>query len=449
MKIVLAALLTLLTIFGASANQMLLGVGGTGAPGMTTPLISDGSVVATAWSNTAPDFMQITGGYSAVYTAATGTAESVIGLAGTISDLTVQLPTSVSAGSWQIALVDNGTITTLTCTISSGTTCAYSGSVPIAAGDHIQWEFIPSTTPAATAQTTPPGPMVTALFTAPPGVNQGPILMGSNGAVTTGSNYYMGPGIMPVAAASTVEVTVSGIIPVAGTIESVWGYLNGTPGASKSYAYTVYHNGSATTLTCTVTGTVSGLCNSSANPFTVAAGDTVSCATVPSGTPTSHIAACGLVWQPNATGQALVFANARAVLPLVDTTEYYSVAGISGPGTPVTTESQTQQLAPTILSGHTLTFGNLYVAQGTVAPSASGRANALRVAGSSVGPHCTINTSGSTGTIGGVASTYYCDDTPDTYSVPSGALVDMQTVDSGTAGSALASFKSTMTAVYQ
>jgi hypothetical protein len=165
---------------------------------------------------------------------------------------------------------------------------------------------------------------------------------------------------------------------------------------------------------------------------------------------------CGLVWQPNTPGQALVFASGRASPPTTGAgaTEFYDVASIGSPGT-VTTEANTQQLSPTLPSGgHTLTFGNLYVAQ-SGAPTSGGatpyRSTTLRAAGATVGPHCQITTT-STGTIGGASGTYFCSDVAgsDAYPVANGAFVDMQTADIGTSGGAtLTWLKSTMTAVYQ
>jgi hypothetical protein len=285
-------------------------------------------------------------------------------------------------------------------------------------------------------------------------VNQQPIMMGTNGTPPTSSTYYMGPGIAPVPAASTFSLTVSGVVPVAGTIVAMYAASNGNiVGTGATDTVTVIKNdgnGTQPTMTCQLTPSVSAC--SSTSSFTVAASDTISCSETPANVTTARAVSCGFVWQPNTAGQALVFGNGRAVLPVANATnaDYYGVAGPSAPGSHLA-ETVTQQLSPTLPSGgHTLTFGNLYVAQsGTPATNGSGRATTLRAAGGSVGPHCTIGLT--SGTIGG-ATAYFCSDTAsgDNYSAASGTLIDMQTNDPGTSGGAtLTWFKSTMTAVYQ
>ena len=350
-----------------------------------------------------------------------------------------------------MTLTDTGSNTALSCQITTGSTCSYSGSVSVSAGDRLAWAVAPANSP--TAQTSPPPIIISALFTANSGVNQGPIMMASNGAVSATNTNYIGPGGSPSPAGSAAEINVSGIVPVAGAIESIWAIANGSPGTAGSqyYKFTIYHNGASTSLTCQVNNpSASSACNSSANPITVAAGDTISCGITPTGTPTARVVTCGFAWQPSATGQALVFANGRTSPPTTgaSSTEYYNIAGFSSPGT-ITTESTAEQLSPNLPSGgHTLTFGNLVVAQSTT-PTSNSRTTTLRAgaASPSNGPSCQITTT-STGTIGGVTGVYNCADTH-TYQSASGTLIDMQTSDLGSGGTTPTWFKSTMTAVYQ
>jgi hypothetical protein len=404
MKPHLAFFLALALSSSATAQLATLGGGkaviAAGPPGMTTPIISDGSANGTgSLTNSAPAYIPVASGYSSPYSATYGAAANVIPLAGTISNLSVRMPAAVSSGSWQVGLYQNGALSALQCTLSGGLqTCSYSGSITVNAGDKIEWQLTPSGSPTVQS------PAISALFTANSGVNQGPILMSSNGTVPTGSTYYMGPGMAPVVAASTLDITVSGVVPVAGTITSIWGVSNGLI-LGGTYTFTAWHNGSATlpAMTCQVTPSVSS-CSSSTNPFTVAAGDTISCAGAPSGVTTARAMSCGFVWQPTAPGQALVWGNGRAVVPVANATntDYYGVASVSAPGSHLS-ETVTQQLSPTLPGGHTLTLGNLYVAQsGTPAINGSGRATTLRAGSASVGPHCTIGLS--SGTIGGTTA---------------------------------------------
>ena len=72
-------------------------------------------------------------------------------------------------------------------------------------------------------------------------------------------------------------------MPLAGTVSSLnLGVLTSTngSGSSDNAAILVYHNGSATSMTCTATTAVAsgskGSCSTTSNTFTVVAGDTLS-----------------------------------------------------------------------------------------------------------------------------------------------------------------------------
>ncbi len=448
MRQFLLAVCLLLASVCAAAAKMLLGVAGAGVvlpPGMTTPLISGGS--DSSPSTSAAGYLPIASGWSTTYATSYTGAQQSIPLAGTISNLTVKLTTAATTGSWTIALGDNGTATSLTCTISTGTTCPspVPGPVSVAAGDQLTWIITPTSTP--TAQPPPPGIMMTALFTANAGVNQGPILMSSVGAVANNATNYIGPG--GGYAAGTSEIAVSGIIPVAGVVEGFYAAVASTPGTAgtKYYTFIVEHNGVDSPITCQVNNpSASTACNDTVHSFSVAAGDTVSCKITPTGTPTARVANCGVLWQPTTSGQSLVFNNESPGRPALNATNYFDAAGFSVAGT---TETSLQQMAPTLNSGHTLTFGNLEAAQNALA--IGGRSVTLRAnaASPSSGPSCSISTSGGI-TVGGVSGTAACADTTDTYQITSSLqpLLDMMTADSGV-GTALTWFKSTMTAVYQ
>ncbi len=62
-------------------------------------------------------------------------------------------------------------------------------------------------------------------------------MMGSNGSVSASATNFIGPG-SPSPAAASSEVNVSGIVPVAGTIESMWMITNGSPGNRMGLAKT-------------------------------------------------------------------------------------------------------------------------------------------------------------------------------------------------------------------
>lgn len=63
--------------------------------------------------------------------------------------------------------------------------------------------------------------------------------------------------------------------------------LNGTPGSSDSYAFTVRRNGADTAVTCTVSGSASS-CVDTSNSVAFAADDTISIKVTPTGTPSAR-----------------------------------------------------------------------------------------------------------------------------------------------------------------
>jgi len=70
--------------------------------------------------------------------------------------------------------------------------------------------------------------------------------------VSAGSTVYLGP----VGVDGTNNSTASGfLMPVSGILRSVSAQSTLPPGASLNYAYTVYHNGSATNMTGNISGT--------------------------------------------------------------------------------------------------------------------------------------------------------------------------------------------------
>lgn len=86
---------------------------------------------------------------------------------------------------------------------------------------------------------------------------------------------------------TTTETAQQQIIPDAGTFDNLYVKLAGSPGAGKSYQFTLMVNGVASALTCTVSDTNTTASDTS-NSVSVSAGDLVSLRCVPSGTPTAR-----------------------------------------------------------------------------------------------------------------------------------------------------------------
>jgi hypothetical protein len=85
---------------------------------------------------------------------------------------------------------------------------------------------------------------------------------------------------------SATEADVAQILPVGGTLSNFNVVLNGSPGASDSYAFTIRKNSTTdTSVTCTISGTAT-TCSDNSNSASFSAGDRVSIKVSASGGPT-------------------------------------------------------------------------------------------------------------------------------------------------------------------
>jgi hypothetical protein len=140
------------------------------------------------------------------------------------------------------------------------------------------------------------------------------------------------------------------VISTPGTIKDLQVRLEGSPGAGKSYAFTLMIGASAQTLTCTISGTDTTATDVT-HTVAVAAGNLVSIRCVASGTPTARVAAWNCVFLGDNPNESIFLG-----LGYNDTsaTEYTCVSSSSQ--NYESTESEVWQVVPT--SG---TVSNLYV----------------------------------------------------------------------------------------
>ena len=103
--------------------------------------------------------------------------------------------------------------------------------------------------------------------------------------LTTGSVSYVP--IFSSLPRSGTESEVTQVMPVGGTLSRFSVLLNGTPGGTNSYAFTVRKNGADTTLTCTITGSAVS-CADSSHSVSFETDDTISIKASPTGGPNAR-----------------------------------------------------------------------------------------------------------------------------------------------------------------
>jgi hypothetical protein len=87
---------------------------------------------------------------------------------------------------------------------------------------------------------------------------------------------------------SQTESNVRMPVPVAGILSNLQVKLSNSPGGtSKTYVFTLYKNGVATSVLCTATNVT--VCSDTAHTVTLAAGDTLSLQANPSNQPASGV----------------------------------------------------------------------------------------------------------------------------------------------------------------
>ena len=224
--------------------------------------------------------------------------QTVLPMSATAKNLYVKLAVAPGAGTTRTFTVQkNGTNTTVTCSISdTATTCSdTANSFTVVAGDTVN--------------------LVNAIGAGAP--SGGASAVGLTLATTTAGDFGV-YGSFDVSTTATVyiEAAVGEGIPTATessntvlaqtcTASSLYVTLSGSPGAGKSYAFTLRQDSAATDLTCTVseTGTT---CNDSGSAA-VANDDLMAYESVPSGTPTGRFVRAGFLCNISAAAARRVF----------------------------------------------------------------------------------------------------------------------------------------------
>src|SRR5581483_2194822 len=210
-------------------------------------------------------------------------------ISGLIFRVSITPPAATSAN---ITLMKNGVETALKCTINPGSTSCTDVSVvdtvTFNPGDTASW-----VSNAVGTLTTGTMMYVSTIQT---GVNANEASYSGGDAAASATVEQFNP--LFGSTWTTPEGPNQCVMPTAGTIDQFYVLdATGQPGTGKSYTLTMMQNGASTTLSAAISGTnTTG--SDLAHSLTIAVGDRLSIASVPSGTPGSHRLAWGFRWKP-------------------------------------------------------------------------------------------------------------------------------------------------------
>lgn len=226
--------------------------------------------------------------------------DQIVSASGNFKNLLFYGPSTDAGESVTATFRVNGVDTGLTCTYSGagGTNCSdTSNSAAVSPGDMVSIK-----------QTTS-------------GTFSGTVVMWSinfQGSVTAESNYSAGHtddlnttateynNLHGKSTWTSTEAAKKFLIPTPGTLKNFYVKLTASPGASKSYTFTIMKNGSACgSLAATVSGAAT-TANDTSNTCTVVAGDYITVQSVPSGTPSLADANYGITFLADTDGYFII-----------------------------------------------------------------------------------------------------------------------------------------------
>lgn len=344
MKRVLSALLTatLLCLPGASGAWLIQG--SATDTGKQLLLAHSGSALA----NSADRYIPLGATGSGITIFKSGT----FSVAGAIKSFKLTAVTQPSgAATWTATIYINGSASGATCTLTSSVAiCDWTGSISVSAGDYAVILVHPSGTPSSSII------MASTGFT--PTTTNDTVILSSPGTSTfsTSAANYVQPfdASLPGTLATARR---TGVFPDGGTLDKF--YINSVaPGSGKSYAYTIFTNGTGSTVTATISNAATSN-NDTSHSVSVSAGDYVNFEASPSGTPTASDAGMGARYLATTAGRypyvtSNVSDNGSATL-------YMTLNG----NTTSTTEANVQNIT------HSQTFEKLQVKFGN-APGTAG-----------------------------------------------------------------------------
>lgn len=283
-----------------------------------TPLFTSSTGAVT---NTAVSYQGVACGNIAS-TSTIGPRNLPLPMACTAIEFFVQIDTAPGVGkSYTFEIYKNSASTGASVVISDNATqsSVLSTSISFNAGDDIVIQITPSGTPTVISSL-----YMRTVFSA----NTSMLFCGTSTSISTAVSTAATLGAFSLGGiTSTTETAVGLVVPpdCGGTLDKLYVLLNGSPGASKSYTYTIYKNGSPTSLTCTVSGT-NTTANDTSNSVTIAAGDRITVYVTPSGTPTARGIKCSVQFTPTKPGITM-WAYTSTNYPSNFTTQYDQILG--------------------------------------------------------------------------------------------------------------------------
>ena len=373
---------------------------------MSTPLLI---ATSNGPNNASNSFVGLTSGFvNGSWTTTLANVSMPLPTSGTINNLFINFPTTLLQGSWAITMNINGVSNgTLTCTVTTNSCNDATHSVSVNAGDVVAFQAVPTGTPTAQTITT----QVSAVFTSTIG-QESAIFAAVPSTPSNSVSQNIPFGVTTTWVATASEVNISSLLAAAGTIDNLR-VLPSATSSPGSYAVTVFHNGAATSLTCTVMN--ASACNDlvGGHAFSVARGDTISVQATPASTPAAIRLKVSARFVPTTTNQAVIFGVATTA-PVTTTTKF---GNLSGTFSNTSTETSTFVIAPI-----GMTFLNMSEVQDVAPGGATTRSQTLRSNSANAGSvACTI-----------LSIATSCVDLVNSFSASAGAQMDIQTTTFGT-----------------
>jgi hypothetical protein len=261
---------------------------------------------------------------------------------GEIGDIYIELSATpgVDVGdAYTFALVKNGIVTSLSCTITQPALSAKDifTTVSVVAGDMISLQCIPVNTPSDT-----PNARWSMIFT---GTNASESNILSACLVNNaGTSYSCLMNGMPITYNAT-EAGANQVCPTDGQIKKLYVSLNVSPGvAPDAYRYTLRKNGISTALTCTITAPAT-TSNDIVNSVSVVSGDILTIMVEPLNVPAnSPNSAFGTTFVASIDGESIILGGTQDDLNTA-AIEYNQITPVSNQGSWIATETDKLELS--------------------------------------------------------------------------------------------------------
>lgn len=341
--------------------------------------------------------------------------QSVIPFDLNVTTLSVVLQTAPGAGTQRDFVIrKNGSDTVLGCSIiDTAVSCSSSTAVAFSKGDLVDIKSTPINTPASASNV-----FLSVMVSA--GIQQALLISASNSQPSNSATVFAPPSGSGHHWDQAYTFG-SGVVPAAGKIKKLYVSISAAPGAAKTRTFTYYLNGSATGVTCDISGAAATTCEDSANSFDVVAGDTIGLAQIPSGTPAAARATWAAQFEPTTDGESFVAFGSSVTLPTSGTN--FTFANGVGSGITYTTEPSRR------FSMQAARFSHFYGILGEAPGSGKSYAFTLRNAGGDSAVTFTIADLATSGS-----------DTSNNFTPSFGALTSLKVVASGTPTSSFPRF---------